>query len=248
MKNLKVLSFLLAILLSVNIAAMAETYIVTATKANVRSKATTSSKIIGSLQKGIEINILDTQNGFARFDFMGQDGFTSLKLLKKKEEAKEVVEESANIETVSVQTPPATTPESTAILYIFYDEKFYIKSMPFMFNGVYVFGMEGEESVGKMTGTRYKESMRKVTIHGEGRLVISSEFSWADKPYHTELSLNISDGGVYYVKLDKENFYNFVVKKRGGLYLEQLKPKDGLKLLNKKDHFTVNPDFDYILQ
>lgn len=118
--------------------------------------------------------------------------------------------------------------------------------MPVTINGDVTFGMEGEETVGKMTGTRYKPSKRKLNVHGEGRMFISIDFTFADKPFHSDLTLDITDGGVYYVKMYIDNMWNAITKKRNGIYLKQLTPKEGMKEL-EKDKYTVNPDVEIIL-
>lgn len=237
------------VILCAGFQAGAETYIVKVTKANVRAQPSTQAKIIGTLQNGLKIDVIDVENGFAHFDFMGNDGYTAVRLLKPADE--DATAGSSTQRSTSKQSSQSTSvsnPKSEATIYLFYNVKHYLPSLPISFNGKYVFGMEGEENENKLVGTRYKPSMRKITINGEGKLVIACDFTWAEKPYHSELAMNISNEGVYYVELYIDNLFNAVVKKRAGIYLKLLKPKEGLKLLKKKNHFTENPDFKYTLK
>lgn len=51
---------------------------------NVRNRPNTYSQVIGTLRKGDEIEVLDTENGFAVIEYNGQRCFVSLKYLSKK--------------------------------------------------------------------------------------------------------------------------------------------------------------------
>lgn len=50
---------------------------------NVRSQPKMSSRVLGTLKKGQKIEVIETKNGFAAFDFNGQRGYASLKYLNK---------------------------------------------------------------------------------------------------------------------------------------------------------------------
>lgn len=152
---------------------------------------------------------------------------------RQSETKKDTAEHQTSSEVEAVTVPVS---DARATVYIFYDSKFYLPSLPISINGVYSFGMEG-----KPDGDRYTKSMRKVNVRGDGKMVVSLDFKWADKPYHSEIPLNISDEGVYYIKIYMEKLWNAVLKKRSGLEMKQLKPKDGLKELSS-DKYTVNPD------
>lgn len=238
---MKQLIVILLTMLTSMLSANGETYVVNSGTLNVRNSPSTTGKIIGSLQRGLEIEVIEVTNGFAKFDFMGQTGYSSIKYMKP-----------------ITKTNPSTgdldsrdggkkaVPAETAIVYLFYDVKHYFKSFPISINGQYAFGMEGEPTTGKMTGTRYTKSMRKINVHGEGKMVISLDFTLAEKPYHSELALNVSDEGVYYVKIYMEKIWNAFTKKRTGLEMKQLFLKEGLKEL-QSDKYTVNPDAEIVL-
>ena len=61
----------------------AEKYSITSTTLNVRDQPSTQGKVIGTLNKGFEINVDEINNGFARFDFLGTKGYVSTKYLVK---------------------------------------------------------------------------------------------------------------------------------------------------------------------
>lgn len=61
----------------------AEKYSITSTTLNVRDQPSTQGKVIGTLNKGFEINVDEINNGFARFDFLGTKGYVSTKYLEK---------------------------------------------------------------------------------------------------------------------------------------------------------------------
>ncbi|MEZ3590766.1 MAG: hypothetical protein K1V84_06990 [Muribaculaceae bacterium] len=236
---------ILSLLLAVSAQIMAEKYVVSVTTANIRDKGSMAGKVIGTLQRGFEIEVDEVTGGFAKFDFLGREGFTSVKNLKKAGATKEaalVPNETRKEKGHHKATAPMS--KSEAVVYLFYDCKFYLKSLPISINGKYAFGMEGESSVGKMTGERFTPSKRKLIVHGDGRMVLSLDFTWADKPYHSEMPLNITDGQVYYVRIGMEsNIFKAFGKKRTGIYFEQLNQKEGLKMMENKK-FTENPDFD----
>lgn len=74
----------LALILSVATisVAFAEVYQVTATKLSVRTASTANAKVIGSLTKGMEIEVEYFDNGFAKIDFMGKTGYVNSRYLK----------------------------------------------------------------------------------------------------------------------------------------------------------------------
>ena len=241
----KTLLLLLSVLISID--SFAEIYKVTAASLNVRSNPSLQSDIIGKVQKGMNIDVKEVKNGFAYFDFMGVNGYASIKYLKKVEQSAVVPVSGQQLAEIKKET--AVEPhvsDSHATVYLFYDLTHYFKSFPVTINGDLTFGMEGDVTENKMTGKRYKPSMRKLNVTGEGRMQIATDFYFADKPYHSDLMLDIVDGGVYYVKIYIENLYNAVVKKRSGIYFKQLKPKEGLKEL-KKDKYKKNSDVDVYL-
>lgn len=227
----------------------AELYQVTAASLNVRNKPSAQSEIIGKVQKGMSIDVIDVKDGFAHFDFMGVDGYASINYLKKVADEPVAQTTPEPQRQAPAQEPaPVATSSGNATVYLFYDLTHYFESFPVSVNGTVNFCMEGEKTESKMYGTRYKPSMRKLNINGEGRMYISTDYYWADKPFHSDITLDVVDGGVYYVKIHIENLVNAVVKKRGGIYFKQLKPKDGLKELEKEnDKYKRNPDVDIYL-
>ena len=61
----------------------AVTYECTAYELNIRSLPNTSSAVLGKISIGDQIEVLDEINGFAHITYKGQDGYLSLKYLKK---------------------------------------------------------------------------------------------------------------------------------------------------------------------
>lgn len=236
------------------VSAFAEIYVVTATRLTVRTAPKATAKSLGVLEKGIELDVSEISEGFGKVNFFGKDGYVDARYLKLKSKVDNAAgssasakpETSSNEQTLPApaEAAPVKRADETAIVYLFYDVKHYIKALPISVNGKVVCHMEGKESTSKMTGTRYEKSMCKMIVHGEGKMTIANDFTWADKPYHNEISLNVADGGVYYVKIYIENMFNAFTKKRTGLEMKQLSQKDGLKELKKKDKYCVNPDVD----
>lgn len=62
--------------------ALAEIYQITATKISVRSASNATARIIGSMTKGMEIDVEYFENGFAKFNFNGKTGYVTSKYLK----------------------------------------------------------------------------------------------------------------------------------------------------------------------
>lgn len=240
----KIITLLLSIMIAVN--AFAELYQVSVASLNVRNKPSVESEIIGKVQKGINIEVKEVKNGFAVFDFMGNEGYASIKYLKKVEEKGAAQVGESRAQSVLETKSATTSGDERAIVYLFYDLTHYFESFPVTVNNAVTFGMEGKVKEGKLTGTRYTPSMRRLNVKGEGRMLISTDYYWADKPYHSDLTIDIADGGVYYVKIHIENLVNAVTKKRTGIYFKQLTPKEGLKEL-KKDKYTQNADVDITL-
>ncbi len=77
-----ILSFI--ILLMTTIAASADIYVVSSEKADVREADSEKAEVIGSLRKGMEINVSKIDGGFCQIDFMGVKGFVSINDLKFK--------------------------------------------------------------------------------------------------------------------------------------------------------------------
>ncbi len=65
------------------IACYAEKYSITSNTLNVRDQPSTQGKVIGTLNKGFEINVEEINNGFASFNFLGSKGYVSTKYLVK---------------------------------------------------------------------------------------------------------------------------------------------------------------------
>lgn len=61
----------------------AVTYECTAYELNIRSLPNTSSAVLGKISIGDQIEVIDEINGFAHITYKGQDGYLSLKYLKK---------------------------------------------------------------------------------------------------------------------------------------------------------------------
>ncbi len=59
-----------------------KTYRCTAAVLNIRQEPNTTSGVIGVLQKGQEVEVYDTANGFARISHNGTKGYVSLKYLQ----------------------------------------------------------------------------------------------------------------------------------------------------------------------
>ena len=70
---------------------------------------------------------------------------------------------------------------------------------------------------------KYPKAFVECTIKNPGRLVVTKEFHWMDKPYHDEITLDLEDGETYYL----ESMHGFSNK------MNLLKTKDGEKALNK---------------
>ncbi|WP_379970907.1 SH3 domain-containing protein [Ectobacillus sp. sgz5001026] len=80
---------------------------VNADKLNVRSSASTSSSILGSLVQGQSVSVLSSSNGWAKISFNGKDAFVSLAFLK-------LADSSASSPTPSTPAPaPAQTQAAT---------------------------------------------------------------------------------------------------------------------------------------
>lgn len=240
MKNFFLL--ILAVIFNAGIS-FADVYQVTSAKLNVRNQPSVQGKLIGSLERGIEVNVLDISNDFAKFNFMGKDGYASMKYLQKIE-PKEKIEEP--VQQIIEKTEPiaASAPKSNATIYIFLDHKGFFESFPININGEHKFGLEGKViSSDKNFGNRYSQAVRKINVHGEGQTIISYDVTWYGKPYHNEIAIDITDGGVYYIKLFTEKIFKALAKKRNGWEFKLLKQKDGLKELSD-DKYVVNPEID----
>lgn len=59
------------------------TYRCTASVLNVRIHPDKTSRVLGTLRKGQEVEVIDMENGFAAFEYKGQRGYASLRYLNK---------------------------------------------------------------------------------------------------------------------------------------------------------------------
>ena len=59
------------------------TYRCTAKVLNIRTAPNTSSTVIGTLRKGQQVEVYDTDNGFAQISYNGRTGYVSLKYLDR---------------------------------------------------------------------------------------------------------------------------------------------------------------------
>lgn len=87
--------------------------------------------------------------------------------------------------------------------------------------------------------TKYRKSITKVNVPDDGRVIITRDMTWADKPYHDEITLDLVDGDTYYIELISG------MKSK----IKVLKEKDGKKTLEKAQKDTkewqINPDIIY---
>lgn len=60
-----------------------DTYSCTASYLNVRTQPNKTSRVLGTLRKGQQVEVTGIENGFAEFEFNGQRGYASLKYLNK---------------------------------------------------------------------------------------------------------------------------------------------------------------------
>ena len=60
-----------------------ETYECTASSLNIRSAASTQASVIGALKKGQTVEVYEVQDGFAHISLDGQEGYVSIRYLKK---------------------------------------------------------------------------------------------------------------------------------------------------------------------
>ena len=59
------------------------TYVCTANSLNIRSSANNNASLLGSLKKNDRIEVIDTENGFAHFIYLGNDAYVSLNYVVK---------------------------------------------------------------------------------------------------------------------------------------------------------------------
>lgn len=312
-----ILSFI--ILLMTTIAASADIYVVSSEKADVREADSEKAEVIGSLRKGMEINVSKIDGGFCQIDFMGVKGFVSINDLKFKSRSEkssdgddnvvdktkgfvsntsrkvaggvsglsgklfgkkkqkthdepevEVVEEaevSAQEENAPVQ--PASenavsgsiarseeqasgitageytrrvaeaeanaanvTEEGAAGVIYLFDNHQYVPNMVIRFNGNIIPLPELEliREANKWSMNLYRRAVTKVVVKNPGRIILSRDFTWYEKPFHDELTLDVADGDVYYVEYVH------------GLHnkLNLMKTKDGEKEYKKVSKDTKN--------
>ena len=70
---------LLLFLICINVAMMAENYVVNSAKLNVRATPSASGKLLGKLTKGAVIDVASISKGFAKFTYNGKTGYVSAK-------------------------------------------------------------------------------------------------------------------------------------------------------------------------
>lgn len=242
----RILGLLMLLLGAVCMVMASEPYEVTVASLNIREMPSAKSKLVGTLSRGTVVEVENVADGFASFDFLGKKCYASVKFLKKVENA--AATQAVPNDAPVVTQPEAAVPVSTAqaTIYIFFDSKHYFKQFPIDINGRHACYMEGKETTSKMYGTRYEKSCRKIDIHGEGKVVISYDIIFAQKPFYNSITIDVSDGEVYYVKLSLENLFNAIAKKRSSWEFKLLKQKEGLKELQDKK-YTVNPPVDFTL-
>lgn len=87
--------------------------------------------------------------------------------------------------------------------------------------------------------TKYRKTITKVNVPDDGRVIITRDMTWADKPFHDEITLDLVDGDAYYIELISG------MKNK----IKVLKEKDGKKTLEKAQKDTkewqINPDIIY---
>lgn len=85
----------------------------------------------------------------------------------------------------------------------------------------------------------YKKGLTKYIIKNDGRLLIVRDFTWASKPYHDEITLDLNDGDVYYLELVSG------IKSK----VKLLKDNEGQKKLQKiasDETWIVFPNYEYV--
>ena len=70
---------------------------------------------------------------------------------------------------------------------------------------------------------KYPKAVHKCNIKNDGRLIITKEYSWYQKPYHDEIILDLVDGETYFIEYMSGFSNNFKL----------LDSKKGEKLLQK---------------
>lgn len=123
---------------------------------------------------------------------------------------------------------------AAGVIYLFDNHK-YIPNQIVYFNGNLIPLPELKLLKKTKSLDAYKRSVTKIVVKNPERIIIVRDFTWFEKPYHDELTLDVADGDVYYVELVS------------GIHsrLNLLTTQDGAKLLEKvtKDtkNWTVNP-------
>lgn len=87
----------------------------------------------------------------------------------------------------------------------------------------------------KMGISYYNHQITKCIIKNDGRLLIERDYTWFDKPYHDEITLDLNDGDVYYIDL-----VNGMKSK-----IKLMSDKDGEKTLKKaasKKDWTIEEE------
>lgn len=114
------------------------------------------------------------------------------------------------------------------------------KEIPFSINGYQAFSLIGKPLKKIADFQYYSKSIRKVMFTKEGKYIVSADQTWYEKPYHTEVVLNLEDDDVYYIELqcNISNSFN----------LKILSNKEGEKKIMKMmndDKVSVNPEIVY---
>lgn len=88
---------------------------VTASSLNVRDKASTSGKDIGSLKKGDKVTILDVEGNWGKIDYKGKTGWISLKYVEMDPAAKYTVTVASGITNGEVKVSSSSYAKGTVV-------------------------------------------------------------------------------------------------------------------------------------
>lgn len=131
-----------------------------------------------------------------------------------------------------------STTKAESIIYIF-DNYPYAQMQSVTFNGEDINLSEKPFKKVKLGLTEYKKGVTRCVIKNEGQVIITRDLIWADKPYHDEITLDVTDGENYYIELVSGPSSK----------IKLLKEKDGVKKFAKAekdtDSWVINEDFVY---
>lgn len=86
---------------------------------------------------------------------------------------------------------------------------------------------------------KYRKSVTKCIIKNDGKLIISRDLTWYNKPYHDEVTFDLTSGDTYYIDLLSGSSNKIKI----------MSEKDGLKNLEKArkkpNDWTFNSDLIY---